>query len=53
MSSIVNSFVNDNLGNDQLVYDFVRQKYRHDHPPLKQDIDFVAKQISRALYSEQ
>ena len=52
MSFIVNSFVNDNLRNDQLVYDFVRRKYRHDHPPLKQDIDFVAKQISRALDRE-
>ena len=28
MSSIVNSFVNDKLCNDQLVYDFVRRKYR-------------------------
>ena len=28
MSSIVNSFVNDKLHNDQLVYDFLRRKYR-------------------------
>ena len=47
MSSIVNSFVNDKLHNDQLVYDFVRAKHRQIHPSLKQDI---VKQISRALY---
>ena len=47
MSSIVNSFVNDKLRNDQLVYDFVRGKYRQIHPSLKQDI---VKQMSRALY---
>ena len=45
MSSFVNSLIDYNLHNDQLAYDFVRRKYRHDHPPLKQDIDFVAKQI--------
>ena len=28
MSAIVNNFVNDKLCKDQLVYDFVRQKYR-------------------------
>ena len=28
MSSMVNSFVNDKLSNVQLVYDFVRRKYR-------------------------
>ena len=33
MSSIVNSFVNDKLRNDQLVYDFVRRKYRQIHLP--------------------
>ena len=44
MSSIVNSFVND-----QLVYDFVRRKYRQIHPSLKQAI---VKQISRSLYRE-
>ena len=33
----------------QLVYDFVRRKYRQVHPSLKQDIDFIAKQISRSL----
>ena len=49
MSSIVNSFVNDKLRNDQLVYDFVRRKYRQIHPSLKQDI---VKQISRSLYRE-
>ena len=49
MSTIVNSFVNDKLRNDQLVYDFVRRKYRQVHPPLEQD--FV-KQISRSLYRE-
>ena len=32
MSSIVNSFVNDKLRNDQLVYNFVRRKYRQVHP---------------------
>ena len=53
MSSIVNSFVNDKLHNDQLVYDFVRRKYRQVHPSLKQDIDFVVKQISRSLYRDQ
>ena len=47
MSSIVNSFVNDKFHNDQLVYDFVRQKYRQIHPSLKQDI---VKQMNRALY---
>ena len=52
ISSIVNSFVNDKLRNDQLVYDFVRRKYRIIHPSLKQDINFVAKQLSRALNRE-
>ena len=52
MSSIVNSFVNDKLRNDQLVYDFVRRKYRQVHLSLKQDINFVVKQISRSLYRE-
>ena len=47
MPSIVNSFVNDKLHNDQLVYDFVRRKYRQIHPSLKQDI---VKQMSRAMY---
>ena len=32
MSSIINSFVNDKLHNDQLDYDFVRLKYRQIHP---------------------
>ena len=50
MSSIVNSFVDDKLCNDQSVYDFVRRKYRQVHPSLKQDINFVVKQLSRALY---
>ena len=48
MSSSVNSFVNDNF--HLLVYDFVRRKYRQVHPSLKQGINFVVKQISRALY---
>ena len=52
MSSIVNSFVNDKLHNDQLVYDFVRRKYRQIHPSLKQGISFLVKQLSRALYRE-
>ena len=52
MSSIVNSFVNDKLHNNQLVYDFVRRKYRQIHPSLRQDINLVVKQISRALYRE-
>ena len=52
MSSIVNGFVNDKLRNDQLVYDFVTRKCRQIHPSLKQDINFVVKQISRALYIE-
>ena len=47
MSSIVNSFVNDKLRNDQLVYDFVSRKYRQIHPSLKQ---VIVKQISRSLY---
>ena len=47
MSSIVNSFVNDKLRNDQLVYDFVRRKYRQINPSLKQDI---VKQMSKASY---
>ena len=47
MSSIVNSFVNDKLRNDQLVYDFVKRKYRQIYPSLKQDI---VKQMSRAMY---
>ena len=50
MSSIVNSFVNHKLRNDQLVYDFVKQKYRQIDPSLKQHINFVVKQLSRALY---
>ena len=49
MSTIVNSFVNDKLRNDQLVYDFVRRKYRQVHPSLEQDI---VKQASRSLYRE-
>ena len=49
MSSIVNSFENDKLHNDQLVYDFVRRKYKQIHPSLKQGI---VKQISRSLYRE-
>ena len=52
MSSIVNSVVDHNLCNDQPVYDFVRQKYRQVHPSLKQDINFIVKQISKALYRE-
>ena len=51
-SSIVNSFVNDKLCNDQLVYAFVRRKYRQIHSSLKQNINFVVKQMSRALYRE-
>ena len=47
MSSIVNSFVNDTLRNEQLVYDFVRRKYRQIHPSLKQDIVY---QMSKASY---
>ena len=49
MSSIVNSFVNDKLRNDQLVYDFVRRKYRQIHPSLKQDI---VKQMRKASNRE-
>ena len=52
MSSIVNSFVNDKLCNDQLVSDFVRLKYKQVHPSLKQDTNFVVQQLSRALYRE-
>ena len=52
MSSILNSFVNVKLRNNQLVYDFVRRKYRQVHPSLKQDIDFVVKQLSRTLFRE-
>ena len=37
------------LRNDQLVYDFVRRKYRQVHPSLEHDI---VKQISRSLYRE-
>ena len=37
VSSIVTNFVNHKLRNDQLVYDFVRLKYRQVHPSLKQD----------------
>ena len=47
MSSIVNSFVNDKFHNYQLVYDFVRLKYRQINPSLKQDI---VKQMSKASY---
>ena len=36
--SIVNSFVNDRLRNDQLVYDFVRQKYRQIRPSLNRTL---------------
>ena len=49
MSSTVNSFVNDKLRNDQLVYDFVRRKYGQIRPSLKQAI---VKQISRSLCRE-
>ena len=49
MSTIVNSFVNDKLRNDLLVYGFVRRKYRQVHPSVEQDI---VKQISRSLYRE-
>ena len=49
MPSIANSFVNDKLRNDQLVYDFVRQKYKQIHPSLKQDI---VKGMSRASYKK-
>ena len=52
MSSILNSFVNDKLRNDKLVYDFVKRKYRNIHPSLKQDINFVVKQISRTWHRE-
>ena len=45
MSAIVNSFVNDKLHNDQLVYDFVTRKFRQIHPSSKQDINFVVKQM--------
>ena len=38
MSTIVNSFVNDKLGNDRLVYDFVRRKYRQIHLSLKKTL---------------
>ena len=46
MSSIVNSFVIVKLHNNQLVYDFVKQKYRQIHPSLKQDINVVVKQLT-------
>ena len=49
MSSIVNSFVNDKLRNDQLVYYFVRRKYSQIHPSLKRDI---VKQMSKVSYRE-
>ena len=49
MLSIVNSFVNDKSHNDQLVFDFVRGKYRQFHPSSKQAI---VKQIGRSLYRE-
>ena len=49
MSTIVNSFVNDKLHNDQLVYHFVRRKYRQVHPSLEQ---YIVKQISRSLCRE-
>ena len=51
-SSIVNSFVNDKLRNDQLVYAFVRRKYKQVHSSIKQNINFVVKQMSRAWYRE-
>ena len=50
MSSIVNSFINDNLRTDQLVYNFVRRKYRQVHPSLNQDINFAMKLRSTTLY---
>ena len=34
-SSSVNSFVNDKLRNDHLIYDFVRRKYGQVHPSLR------------------
>ena len=45
MSSIVISFVNDKLRKD-----FVKRKYKQVHPSLKQDTNFVVRQLSRALY---
>ena len=50
ISSTVNSSINDKLRNDCLVYDFVRQKCRQVYPSLKQDTNFVVKQLGRALY---
>ena len=38
LSSIVNSFVNDKLCNDQLVYDLVTRKYRQIHPSLNRTL---------------
>ena len=52
MSSIANSFVNGKLHNNQLAYDLGRRKCRQINPSLKQDINFVVKQMSRALYGE-
>ena len=52
MPSILNSFVNGKLCNNQTVYDFVRRNYRQVHPSLKQDTNFVVKQFSRAFYRE-
>ena len=53
MSSIANSFVNDKLHNDQLVYDFVRRKYKQIHPSLKQDTNFVVKQVEHCIESSE
>ena len=46
LSSIVNGSVNDKLRNEQLVYDFVRRKYRQTDPSLKQ---VIVKQMNRAM----
>ena len=52
MSSIVNSYVNDKLHNNQVVYDFVRRKYRQIHPSSKQDINLIVKQMTKAFCGE-
>ena len=51
MYSIVNRFELDKLRNDQLVYHFVKHRYRKAHPSVKQESNFALYQISRVFNS--
>lgn len=51
MSSIVNRFSFNKSQDDQIVYNFVKKRFRKSHPSVGQEINFVLSQIARALYS--